>query len=39
VLTRDLFRADIEIHHARLMAYDSPEFPLDFARDVASKGP
>lgn len=32
-LTRDLFRADIEAHYARLMAYDTPEFPVAFARD------
>jgi cation diffusion facilitator CzcD-associated flavoprotein CzcO len=33
-LTRDLFRADIEAHYARMMAYDTPEFPLTFARDA-----
>jgi cation diffusion facilitator CzcD-associated flavoprotein CzcO len=38
-LTRDLFRADIEAHYARLMAYDTPEFPLDFARDVTGEIP
>ncbi len=37
-LTRDLFRADVEAHYARLMAYDTPEFPLAFARDGGSAG-
>jgi cation diffusion facilitator CzcD-associated flavoprotein CzcO len=32
-LTRDLFFADIDQHYARLLAYDTPEFPLRFARD------
>jgi cation diffusion facilitator CzcD-associated flavoprotein CzcO len=30
---RDLFNADIATHEARLLAYDTPEFPLVFARD------
>jgi cation diffusion facilitator CzcD-associated flavoprotein CzcO len=37
-LTRDLFRADIEAHYAHMMAYDTPEFPLDFARSQAASG-
>jgi FAD-dependent urate hydroxylase len=32
-ITRDLFTADIEHHYATMMAYDTPEFPLSFARD------
>ena len=30
---RDLFRADIAEHEAKLLAYATPEFPLVFARD------
>lgn len=33
-ITRDLFTADIEHHYATMMAYDTPEFPLTFARDT-----
>ena len=33
-MTRDLFVADIEQHHANLVGYDTPEFPLVFARDA-----
>ncbi len=33
-ITRALFTADIEHHYATMMAYDTPEFPLTFARDV-----
>lgn len=33
-ITRDLFTSDIEHHYATMMAYDTPEFPLTFARDV-----
>jgi cation diffusion facilitator CzcD-associated flavoprotein CzcO len=33
-ITRDLFTADIEHHYATMMAYDTPEFPLTFARDA-----
>ena len=32
-ICRDLFRADIEHHWQTLAAYDTPEFPLTFARD------
>lgn len=32
-LTRDLFMADVEQHYAAMLAYDTPEFPLVFARD------
>jgi FAD-dependent urate hydroxylase len=30
---RDLFRGDVAIHEAKLRDYDTPEFPLVFARD------
>lgn len=33
-ITRDLFTQDIEHHYATMMAYDTPEFPLTFARDT-----
>ncbi len=33
-ITRDLFTADIEHHYATMMAYNTPEFPLTFARDA-----
>jgi cation diffusion facilitator CzcD-associated flavoprotein CzcO len=33
-ITRDLFTKDIEHHYATMMAYDTPEFPLTFARDA-----
>lgn len=32
-ITRDLFTADIDTHYANLLAYETPEFPLTFARD------
>lgn len=34
-ITHDLFAADIEHHYATMMAYDTPEFPLTFARDAS----
>ncbi len=33
-ITRDLFRADADVHYAAMTAYDTPEFPLVFARDA-----
>ncbi len=33
-ITRDLFARDVRQHYDSLMAYDTPEFPLTFARDV-----
>ncbi len=33
-ITRDLFCADAEKHYANLVAYDTPEFALEFARDA-----
>jgi cation diffusion facilitator CzcD-associated flavoprotein CzcO len=33
-ITRDLFAADIDHHYATMMAYETPEFPLTFARDA-----
>lgn len=33
-ITRDLFTSDVEHHYATMMAYDTPEFPLTFARDA-----
>jgi cation diffusion facilitator CzcD-associated flavoprotein CzcO len=35
-ITRDLFFADIERHYAALLAYRTPEFGLEFARDRAA---
>ena len=32
-ITRDLFIGDIEHHYAVMMDYQTPEFPLSFARD------
>ena len=34
-ITRDLFLADIDQHYQTLLRYDTPEFPLVFARDAA----
>jgi cation diffusion facilitator CzcD-associated flavoprotein CzcO len=36
-ITRDLFRQDAAYHERRFLAYDTPEFPLTFARDEASR--
>ncbi len=33
-ITRDLFMADADAHYAVMTAYDTPEFPLAFARDT-----
>ena len=33
-ITRDLFLADIDQHYQTLLRYDTPEFPLVFARDT-----
>ena len=33
-ITRDLFMADADAHYAAMTAYDTPEFPLAFARDA-----
>ena len=33
-ITRALFLADAEAHYAAMKAYDTPEFPLAFARDT-----
>ena len=33
-ITRALFMADAEAHYAAMIAYDTPEFPLTFARDA-----
>jgi hypothetical protein len=33
-ITRDLFRADFAAHEERIRRYDTPEFPLTFARDL-----
>jgi len=33
---RDLFRADFAIHEKQISSYDTPEFPLVFARDAAT---
>ena len=33
---RDLFRADFAIHEQQIRSYDTPEFPLVFARDAAA---
>jgi hypothetical protein len=42
-ITRDLFRADFAAHEERIRRYNTPEFPLTFARDlvpaVASPSP
>lgn len=34
-LVRDLFAADAEAHYRRMVEYQVPEFPLEFARDRA----
>ncbi len=33
---RDLFVADAAVHESRLRAYDTPEFPMVFARDAVA---
>lgn len=33
-ITRDLFMADIDQHYENLRRYDTPEFPMVFARDA-----
>jgi cation diffusion facilitator CzcD-associated flavoprotein CzcO len=33
-ISRDLFRGDIAAHEQALLAYDTPEFPMVFARDA-----
>jgi hypothetical protein len=33
-IAASLFRADLAVHEAAIRAYDTPEFPLVFARDV-----
>lgn len=34
-IARDLFVADADRHYAAMIGYDTPEFPLEFARDAA----
>jgi len=34
-ITRDLFRGEFAVHEGRIRGYDTPEFPLTFARDLA----